>query len=149
MDISTLSEKSGVPPRALRYVLDHRIIPWVRPSRFGRGRARRFELEEAIALVLAGSLFHFGLPGSLLRDMFHSDFPNDTSMLGMDRFKMGWHAGSALYQRGDYWIKLPELTKMGKSELPKGRPLVVTDINISAIRKLVRSCHEHSSDSGG
>lgn len=141
MDISTLSEKSGIPPRTLRYVIDQELIPGFAPRHEGRGRARQFTEDEAVKLLLAATLFALGLPAAMLRTVFSAK-TFKTTAIEVGRFQVGWERGCVVYKHDGVWIKLPELTKMGKRTLSPGRPLAVADVDLFAIRKLVRNCHD-------
>jgi hypothetical protein len=63
MDVRELYRRTGITPRRLRYVLDHKLVPEL-PLETVQGRhgsPRRFSEEAGCAIVCAVLLLHFGL----------------------------------------------------------------------------------------
>lgn len=61
-DIRDLAERSGLPHRTIRYVVDaRRVLMMDEKGRIGRGVPRRFADFEAIPLVIAAHLVESGL----------------------------------------------------------------------------------------
>jgi hypothetical protein len=67
-DLARIAETSGLPPRKLRYVLDHGLLPGGRVVSRGRGAARSLEPLSAFAVVIAAVMLEAGLKRALVRD---------------------------------------------------------------------------------
>src|SRR5579863_7294484 len=67
LDIAEISEKSGIPARRLRYVLDHEVVTLIAKSSRGRGASRKFPTYEAFAIGCAGLLLEAGLRQGVAR----------------------------------------------------------------------------------
>lgn len=60
MDVADLSVRTGLPARKLRYVVDHRLLPGLRPHP-GHGVPRTFTRFEGFAVAVAAALLEAGL----------------------------------------------------------------------------------------
>lgn len=153
MDIAALSIKCEIPQRKLRYVLDHGLVPGLAPRQQGRGNARQFEELEAISLVVAGSLFQFGVPSAHIRMAFaavRSLSPSTGGKVAADnvlqqpRLALGGNSEELYFKYGAEWVKLPELTTTGRT------PAVVIAVDLAAIRKSIRELKRgHSREANG
>src|SRR2546429_7926187 len=61
MDLAELATRTGLPPRRLRYVLDHRVLPGMKDWGEGRGIPRVFTTFESFGIALAALLLECGL----------------------------------------------------------------------------------------
>src|SRR5579859_3878412 len=61
MDIATIAARTGVPPRRLRYVLEHVMLPGISRTGEGPGVTRDFVASQAFAVALTALLFEAGL----------------------------------------------------------------------------------------
>lgn len=61
MDMSDLIARTGLPPRRLRYVLDHGVLPGLRGGARGHGVPRTFTPFEGFAIALAAHLLGAGV----------------------------------------------------------------------------------------
>lgn len=71
MDLKTLSERSGISPRHLRYVLDHSLVPGslLTEALPILGRTRIVDEISAVYMACAGHLLAAGYRGEAVRDM--------------------------------------------------------------------------------
>jgi len=71
MDLKTLSERSGISPRHLRYVLDHSLVPGslLTEDLPILGRTRIVDEISAVYIACAGHLLEAGYRGEAVRDM--------------------------------------------------------------------------------
>ncbi|WP_437192496.1 hypothetical protein [Planctomicrobium sp. SH527] len=71
MDLKTLSERSGISPRHLRYVLDHSLVPGslLTENLPILGRTRIVDEMSAVYIACSGHLLHAGYRGEAVRDM--------------------------------------------------------------------------------
>jgi hypothetical protein len=67
MDLATISKLTGLAPRRLWYVIEHKVLPDVSPIAKGRGVRREFDAREAFEVALAAFLFEAGLRRSLVK----------------------------------------------------------------------------------
>ncbi len=63
MDLAAIHDRTGLPTRLLRYVLDHGVLPGSRAPAPGRGRgtARRFTDFEAFGIACAALMLRAGV----------------------------------------------------------------------------------------
>jgi hypothetical protein len=61
MDLNTIASRTGLPPRRLRYVMEHGVLPGLRQRPHGYGKDWSFTDFEAFAIALAGVLLDAGL----------------------------------------------------------------------------------------
>src|SRR5262245_13118637 len=63
VDLQTIAARTGLPPRRLRYVLDHRLLPGMRVRRDAQaqGQPRYFTDFEGFGVALAAQLLEGGL----------------------------------------------------------------------------------------
>ncbi len=71
--IEFLVEKTGLPKRVMRYVVDHNIVPIDRSSSSGPGVPRTMEDHYAFVLVLGSALLHFGVKTKFVASLFQDD----------------------------------------------------------------------------
>lgn len=69
MDIRSLSIRTGLGERRLRYVIEYEILPPLHGFRPGRGKAREFGDLEAFCIALAATLLEMGLRRGAARDV--------------------------------------------------------------------------------
>lgn len=71
LDLKTLSQRTGVSPRHLRYVLDHRLVPdqLLVDELPILGRTRVMDEISAVYIACAGSLLEAGFRSEVVRDM--------------------------------------------------------------------------------
>jgi hypothetical protein len=67
-DLAEIAATSGLPPRKLRYVLDHGLLPGGAARSRGRGAARSFEPFECFGRVIAAVMLEAGLRRATVRD---------------------------------------------------------------------------------
>lgn len=69
MDLQELHERTAIPRRKLRYVLDHGLVPGlpVEIAAGEAGRPRRFHDDVGVAIVCAARLLELGLPHETIR----------------------------------------------------------------------------------
>jgi hypothetical protein len=61
MDLNTIAARTGLPPRRLRYVMEHGVLPGLRQRPRGYGLDWTFTDFEAFGIALAGVLLNAGL----------------------------------------------------------------------------------------
>jgi hypothetical protein len=67
LDIAEISQKTGIPPRRLRYVLDHDIFLKGNKASSGRGARRNFYEYEAFGIACAALRLEGGLRQGVVR----------------------------------------------------------------------------------
>ncbi len=67
-DLAQIADRSGIPLRKLRYVLDQGLLPAGKVASRGRGAPRSFTSFEAFGLVTAALMLRAGLKRTLVRD---------------------------------------------------------------------------------
>jgi hypothetical protein len=72
LDLAEIAARSGMPPRKLRYVLDHDLLPSDRTWSRGRGSARLFTPPEAFVIALAARMLDAGLKRATVRESLAS-----------------------------------------------------------------------------
>src|SRR5579871_3142606 len=68
INVAEINRRTGIPPRQLRYVIDHEIYKVAQNSSQGRGTPRTFNRFEAFGIACAALLLHGGLRQSVVRD---------------------------------------------------------------------------------
>jgi hypothetical protein len=75
LSLAEISNRTGIEPRVLRYVLEHDAVPFAGNVGRGRGTARHFSQTQAFILALAALMFDAGLRRSavvaLIGDLAH------------------------------------------------------------------------------
>jgi hypothetical protein len=61
MDLQTIAARTGLPPRRLRYVMEHGVLPGLRQRPHGYGKDWSFTDFDAFGVALAGVLLDAGL----------------------------------------------------------------------------------------
>ena len=97
LDLNELTSRTGIEPRRLRYVLDHKLVPRMRVESIkGKaGRPRTFTLVDAVCIVCAAHLLDLGLAHNTIRFFLgsllqinelanYSRYPLPFSLLGGD-----------------------------------------------------------------
>ncbi len=69
LDLATIMERTDIPIRTLRYVIDHKLVVGLRVEREGRGNARFLSLFDATVLCSAAVLLENGHTQSRVRQM--------------------------------------------------------------------------------
>lgn len=69
MDLQSLQQRTGIPIRRLRYVVDHRLVPelYIDLTPHEAGRPRRFAEDVGFGIVCAARLLDLGLPHKVIR----------------------------------------------------------------------------------
>ena len=67
LDLAEISQKTGIPSRRLRYVLDHGIFLNIGKASAGRGARRNFYEYEAFGIACAALLLESGLRQGVVR----------------------------------------------------------------------------------
>lgn len=153
MDIRTLSERTGIATRQIRYVLDHELVPertWF-PDEHRVGRSRTFDETTAIFIACAAFLLDAGYKRDAVRNLMASvgvvratgrnplNLPVLANVLtgnGVARVQFGdgkyvrWIQGRTVGE----WIQPgPPAEAIGDTA-----PYVIVELNVSEIRNLVR-----------
>src|SRR4051794_12241237 len=101
-DLAAIADRSGLPVRKIRYVLDHRLTPGEVKGR-GRGAARSFTPFEAFGLVLAATMLEAGLKRALVRDCLVQLCPVPSHDLdAVPLYRAFASAGAARIEVGDW-----------------------------------------------
>ena len=61
MDLMSISQRSGIQPRRLRYVVFHLLLPGIDRAAIGKGSVRHFTAFEAFGLAFSATLLDTGL----------------------------------------------------------------------------------------
>lgn len=69
MDLTTIANRTGIPPRLLRYVVYHELMPTVDSTGGGKGLTRNFGPAEAFGIAVAAMLLTAGLKGGPVREV--------------------------------------------------------------------------------
>ena len=59
--LATVAERTGIPLRQLRYVVDHNVVKGLKVEQGGRGNARQLALFDALAVSVAAALLQEGV----------------------------------------------------------------------------------------
>ena len=121
IELADIVTRIGVSRRRLRYVLEHGLVGEVEAASEGRGVPRRFELETATALAVAGLMLDAGLRRSAARAaarllQARPLFPDDPSILGQfsGQWIQGLEVADGRYFR--WFTRSPEGRWKGHSE---------------------------------
>jgi DNA-binding transcriptional MerR regulator len=68
MDIAEIAHRAGLPPRRLRYVLEHNMLPMLSRIGQGKGVTRDYDARQSFVLALAALLFEAGLRRELVQE---------------------------------------------------------------------------------
>jgi hypothetical protein len=78
LTLAEIAERTGIPRRALRYVLDHDVLPVAEKASKGRGTAREFDERDALLVAAAALMFSGGLRRQTVKetmDLLHTTEP--------------------------------------------------------------------------
>ncbi len=78
MNVAEIAERARIEPRAIRYVLDHGIVPAVEKDTEKRGAPRVLNEEEALAVSVSALLLKAGLKRPLVRGLVRGMFERKT-----------------------------------------------------------------------
>lgn len=155
MDIKTLSERTSIPVRQLRYVLDHKLVPqqtWF-VDECSVGRARAFDEINAIFIACAAYLLNAGYKRESVRDFLTAtcnvmpEYKRNPLNYSQVRIVLaGNSAARVQFGDGRYlrwitsrgpgnWID----TKVPGNTIATVSPKVIVELNISEIRDRVRT----------
>jgi hypothetical protein len=155
MDIKILSERTSIPVRQIRYVMDHELVPqqsWV-VGEYSVGRARAFDEIAGIFIASAAYLLNAGYKRESVRDFLTAtcnvmpemkrnplNFPEARIVLAGN--------GAARVQFGDgrylRWITSRGTGNWIDTKVPGNRvatvsPKVIVELNFGEIRDRVRT----------
>jgi hypothetical protein len=150
MDLKTLSERSGISPRHLRYVLDHSLVPGslLTEDLPILGRTRIVDEISAVYIACAGHLLEAGYRGEAVRDMmaaFGKIMTKAQLHLPIFREVVQFKTnGRVQYGDGRYvrWI-IKEKPGPWQDPIRKGKtveliPRICLELDVGAITKAVR-----------
>ncbi len=152
IDIKTLSERTGITVRLIRYVLDHELVPertWM-ADEHAVGRARVFGQISGVFIAAAAYLLMAGYKRDGVRDLIAAiskPRPNSRNSLNLpvigDLLVYG-RSGRAQFADGRYvrWVVNEKagdwMDSQAPSQLPPDWiPKVIVEINVGAIRDQV------------
>ena len=69
MNVATIAAKFLIPPRTVRYVLDHDMVPGLPANAPGRGRGREFRDFEAFVVGIAATLLYQEFSAATIRSV--------------------------------------------------------------------------------
>ncbi len=152
IDIKTLSERTGITVRLIRYVLDHELVPqrtWM-ADEHAVGRARVFGQISGVFIATAAYLLMAGYKRDSVRELIAAisrPMPNSRNVLALpvigDLLVYG-RSGQAQFADGRYvrWIVNEVAGDWSDSQAPlllptDWIPKVIVEINVGAIRDQV------------
>jgi hypothetical protein len=149
LDLQTLIERTGLPPRTLRYVLDHDVVPNLRISLavHEAGRPRIFGDDFGVAVACAAILLEAGLKRravqQLLTQMAGANWPDGKLILpgilmGRNAVLVEFGDGANLRFRFEedkttHWFPAKSRTKLPKDYFPRA----IVQLDLGRIRDLV------------
>jgi hypothetical protein len=158
MTLAELANRAALPPRQLRYVLDHGLLPAGRIESRGRGAARTFTDFEAFGIACAAVMLHAGLRQAIVRDCiallcrFQDGRPRKTADIPL--FRAFQATKAAKLEVGDgVNVRLSGTGTLAQQHFDTGwrqvatgvelvdgyEPLIVISINLDLLARLVRS----------
>jgi len=159
MDVKTLSERTGIAVRQIRYVLDHELVPertWF-PDEHAVGRSRTFDDTTAVFVACAAFLLDAGYKRDAVRTLMSSigkvraSGRNPLNLPVIANVVTGDGAAKVQFADGTYvrWIQgrsagdwiHPGPPAEAVTDLT---PRVIVELNVSEIRNLVRDSHNAS-----
>lgn len=154
MDIAAIVQRTGIPTRRLRYVLDHGVLPVGKQVSKGRGAVRSFTDFEAFGLTCAALMLEAGLRRSLVRgcmDLLCGRYGRGTPVHQIPFYQAFQSRGAVSLEIGDgVNVRLHEPVGQGPlldtgwrqaetgAALQDGyEPLVLVRINVGSLKKLL------------
>lgn len=150
MDLQTLIERTGLPPRTLRYVLDHDVVPNLRISLavHEAGRPRVFADDVGVAVACSAILLEAGLKRKavqqLLSQMARASWRDGKSVMSsiLSSTAPAW---AELGDGKNFRFRFDDDTKptpwsplSTRAKVPKDYiPLAVVQLDLGRIRDLV------------
>lgn len=154
MDIAELATRTGLPPRRLRYVFDHGVLPGTEQAGEGRGIPRTLTAFEAFGVALAAILLESGLKRGLVAACLAEAVGRVSRSTTMDQVPLyqAFQARSAWLEVGDgRYVRLHgkgqhEVSRdfdtgwkpLGVAAAPSAyTPLVMVQIDLGGLRRRI------------